>query len=433
MDNDLIVTLDNLGPVTYKGSVQNITRVDLPQGEFMVCETTAAGSVFDVGSIFAIPGSDISRAAVRHHIFSQLHDPATWQRHTPAFREKYGHHADLMALVEEHALGPFRSHGAATHHVGMVERATGRVVRHGFPDPVSPFVLVRRFPVHRPQRVSLLNHHPWDYSVFRKQHHYVVPLENIVRLGITSGSSIYKKSQRLAGEERERYLRELGVADLLPWRMLPAPIVDFTSKYEPEDRALVLQEALHLSGLDGESFKRLFAMIIAGSWLVAEIFAELGLTLWDIKWEVAREGDNLLFVDTIDTDSLRVTGRLLVEGRAHQVHYNKQAMRDYYHIRHPAWIAAIAEAKAEAQQQGVAFKGLLAQGQESGRFPRTPEVDPAFLDLQTRKFKAFLDHVQGRAPVADIREEMTRIAQEEMGYYRDRGDFEAFSRLTCEA
>ena len=37
---------------------------------------------------------------------------------------------------------------------------------------------------------------------------------------------------------------------------------------------------------------------------------KMGLKLWDLKWEFAKDGDDLVFVDTIDTDSFRATSVL---------------------------------------------------------------------------------------------------------------------------
>ena len=49
--------------------------------------------------------------------------------------------------------------------------------------------------------------------------------------------------------------QELGLADPLEaWQYLPKPIVDFTTKFEPEDRAVSKQEAILISGLSADQF-----------------------------------------------------------------------------------------------------------------------------------------------------------------------------------
>ena len=61
----------------YIGSVQRLYNVpDHP--DFLISETTAGGSVFDVGTIFNIEGSDIGRASFRHLVFQELQNPEAW-------------------------------------------------------------------------------------------------------------------------------------------------------------------------------------------------------------------------------------------------------------------------------------------------------------------------------------------------------------------
>src|SRR6187455_1062759 len=63
----------------YVGSVQHLYAVPA-RDDLMVCETTNAGSVFDVGSIFDIPGSDVSRATFRHALYTRMGKPETWAK-----------------------------------------------------------------------------------------------------------------------------------------------------------------------------------------------------------------------------------------------------------------------------------------------------------------------------------------------------------------
>jgi len=62
----------------YTGSVQKL--YDVPgYPELIISETTAGGSVFDVGTIFNIEGSDTGRAAFRHLVFQELQDHVAWK------------------------------------------------------------------------------------------------------------------------------------------------------------------------------------------------------------------------------------------------------------------------------------------------------------------------------------------------------------------
>ncbi len=422
------VDLSALTRPDYPGSVQHL-YFSRESADEMICKTTAGGSVFDVGTIFSIPGSDLSRAAVRQAVFTRLHDADAWRRTAAWLRESYGGRPDFLQFIDAGLLETFQRQGAPTHHLGMIDAASGRVHDRGWPEKPSPYVLVERFNVIKPARLAYGGGHLWDYSVFRDRDRYVVPLENIVRFGVTSASSIHRKFRRMSETERETFLQGLGLESLPSWATFPVPVVDFTTKYEPEDRALTDQEAFYISGLSGGDFLDIARMSLLGSFVVRHFFEELGLTLWDIKWEIAKRGSELVFVDTIDTDSIRVTRTIGDRAGPVYVHFNKQAMRDYYQILHPDWTGALKAAKSEAADRGAAFNEILAAGQRDGRYPATPVVDETFLAIQARKFEVLLNHLLTAADRADTAAGIETIAREELAYYRQMGRFEAFFEL----
>ncbi|MEZ5386651.1 MAG: phosphoribosylaminoimidazolesuccinocarboxamide synthase [Prosthecobacter sp.] len=408
-----------LGDPVYRGSVQNLYAVPDHPG-FVVCETTPAGSVFDVGSIFNIEGNDLNRAIFRHAMYSRLAKPETWRRVKAAIE------AASMdpAWRDELLAGPLETmleRGASTHHIGMADAKTGEIVREGMPVNPSCYNVVRRFPVMHPPLRRLLGAHVFDYAQFHQSATYVVPLEYIVRFGVTSGSSILKKYQSLSDSAKRAYEQELGLSKPMEvWAMLERPIYDLTSKYEPEDRAVSKQEALIMSGLSGEDFLHTIKLAILGGWAVRELLETAGLLLWDLKWEFAVDREELLFVDTIDADSFRGTSFIEVEGRQLVVHFNKQAMRDYYRLVHPDWFAGINEAKLQAQKIGEPFKKVLSEGQATGKWPATPEVDAEFLALQARKTSLIREHVLSERDAADIRADLQATGTAEAEFYRSR-------------
>ncbi|MFM2143390.1 MAG: hypothetical protein RLZZ476_1934, partial [Verrucomicrobiota bacterium] len=400
---------------------------------YVVCETTEAGSVFDVGSIFKIEGNDLNRAAFRHAMYTRLGKPETWHRVKKAIETTPMDESWRQELLR----GPLESmleHGAATHHIGMLDAQSGEVVREGMPANPSCFNVVRRFPVmHPPQRV-LLGAFVFDYAQFHQSATYVVPLEYIVRFGVTSGSSILKKYQSLSESAKRAYEQELGLSKPMGvWEMLERPIYDLTSKYEPEDRAVSKQEALLMSGLGSEAFLNTVKMSILGGWAVRELLESAGLLLWDLKWEFAVDGDELLFVDTIDADSFRGTGFIEVQGRKLVIHYNKQAMRDYYRLVHPDWFAGINDAKKEAQKTGVPFKQMLREGQAAGKWPATPVVDAVFLDLQARKTALIREHVLSLRSAAEIRADLEAAGRAETAFYEQKGLLDALLAMNATA
>jgi phosphoribosylaminoimidazole-succinocarboxamide synthase len=425
------IDIARLGEPLYNGSVQKIYAVPGHAG-FIVCETTQAGSVFDVGSIFDIEGNDLSRAIFRHAIYSCLGKPETWLKVKAAVEAERSLGGDWRTELLSGVLETMMERGASTHHIGMIDAKTGAVVRETMPANPSCFNVVRRFPVMRPPQRVFLGGHVYDYAQFHQSGAYVIPLEYIVRFGITSGSSVLRKYQTLTDAGRKAYEQELGLSGpMRAWEMLGRPVYDLTSKYEPEDRNVTKQEAVMMSGIAATAFLDTVKMAILGGWAVRTILDEIGLTLWDLKWEFAVDGDDLFFVDTIDTDSFRATGFLETGGKKLVLHYNKQAMRDYYKIVHADWFAGVNEAKKEAQKTGAPFKEILKAGQSAGKWPDTPVVAPDFLALQGEKTRLIREHVLGGSDSKTIKEKLLACGVAEVEFYRQRGHFEDYAKANA--
>jgi phosphoribosylaminoimidazole-succinocarboxamide synthase len=422
-----------LGKPIYVGSVQHLYAVP-GREDLMVCETTNAGSVFDVGSIFDIPGSDVARATFRHALYSRMARPDTWAK----VRDAIVADANLPAAFKDDIQkGPLESmlrEGARTHHIGMLDAQTGEICSTGTPKNPSVFNVVRRFPVMKPVQKTFLGTYVYDYAMFHQASTYVIPLECIVRFGITGGSSVLKKYATLTDSGKRAYESELGLSKPMEaWQFLEKPIFDLTSKHEPEDRNVSKQEALLMSGLEAEAFVSVIKMTILGAWAVRQLLDEIGLLLWDIKWEFAVDNGDFFYVDTIDTDSFRATSFLETEGKKLVLHYNKQAMRDYYKIAHADWFNGVNDAKKEANKSGVPFKQVLKEGQAAGKWPNTPVVDPEFLDLQAKKMNLIRQHVLGEADGATVKAGLKDVGVAEVGYYQKRGLFAEYAKANAVA
>jgi phosphoribosylaminoimidazole-succinocarboxamide synthase len=409
------------GEPIYRGSVQNLYAVpDHPA--FIICETTPAGSVFDVGSIFNIEGNDLNRAIFRHAMYARLGQQDTWRRVKARIEADTAMPADWKRNLLTGPLETMLEGGARTHHVGMMDASTGDICKSGLPAHPSHCNIVRRFPVMKPPQRELLGNFVFDYTQFHQSDTYVVPLEYIVRFGITSGSSIFKKYERLDESGRRAFEQELGMdGPMRAWQMLNRPIFDLTSKYEPEDRAVSKQEAMLMSGLSAQFFLDTIKMALLGGWAVREVLEDVGLQLWDLKWEFAVDREDLFFVDTIDPDSFRATSVVQADGRGLIVHYNKQAMRDYYKLVHPAWFAGINTAKHDAAKIGRPFKEVLRAGQAEAKYPPTPDVAPDFLAIQAEKGRLIREHITGAGDDASIRRGLVKAGEEEAAFYRGRG------------
>jgi phosphoribosylaminoimidazole-succinocarboxamide synthase len=413
---------------SYVGSVQKLYDVH-GHPDLIISETTAGGSVFDVGTIFNIEGSDIGRAGFRHLVFQELQSPDAWR----VVSKRISGESSLIdkdkSGVVKKVLDEFCTKGAPTHHVGMVDRESGKVFSSGFPPTLSNLTLIKKYEVIKPDLKKVLGWHFYDYKKYHGKGGNVIPLEYIVRLGVTSGSSILRKFNRLGDSDKKAFLRDLGVESLNPWTRFDPPIVDLTTKYEPEDRNLSRQEASLISCVDGDTFSRSMIMAALGAYLLQQIFKKMGLSLWDLKWEIARDRDDLVFVDTIDTDSVRVTYNLEKDGKAYFVHFNKQAMRDYYKIMQGDWLNAVNESKKIAAQTGRPFTEILSEGQKKKEYPANPVIEEKFLDIQKRKFEMIQDFIQNKGK--NLQKEAERIAQSELEYYRDAGKKEEFEALNA--
>jgi phosphoribosylaminoimidazole-succinocarboxamide synthase len=336
----------------------------------------------------------------------------------------------MKEILLEGTIDKLTSVGGVTHHCGMVDAKTGEVSHEGLPENESALNIVRRFKIEKPDPDKFLKHSFYDYSKFNDLDRNVVPLECIVRFGITSGSSVFRKYLKLSDSDKRKFELELGASGpLTAWEYLTTPIVDFTSKYEPEDRAVTKQEAHNMSGLDGEAFAELGKLAILGGWAVRVMVEKMGLQLWDLKWEFARDGDDLVFVDTIDTDSFRATSILEDDDDRIVIHYNKQAMRDYYKISHSDWLNSINEAKEQGRAEGVPFVEILRAKQESGDAPKDPVVDETFLAIQVDKMNLIKDCILGRRESDEVAAALEDCGKREVGFYTENGHRDALKEL----
>ena len=99
------------------------------------------------------------------------------------------------------------------------------------------------------------------------------------------------------------------------------------------------------------------------------------------------------------------------------IHYNKQAMRDYYKIAHAEWLGAVGEAKNDARVEGVPFVDLLRSRQASGDVPEDPEVDGDFLSIQVEKMNLIKDCILGRKDGADVTQALEDCGRREVAFY----------------
>jgi len=417
------------GDPDVRGSVQEMYR--LPDGDRLLARSLDGGSVFDVGQFFRIPGSGAARNTLRHQVYVELGDPATWQAlGAEELGAVFQRGEDVDRLLGSEALTELRVHGARTHHLGLVDPRTGRVAA-GRDAAASDVVLIREFPVVKPSRERLVSEHVYDYVDYLRAPSKVMALEHIVRLGVPGGSSLLDRHRRLvaAGDEAAAtaFVTALGLAGTLePWTALPSPSVEWTTKYEDHDRPLSRQEAALLGGVHVATLAKLVDLLLLATTAVTTLFRRAGLRLWDLKWEVADDGGAPVLVDTMDHDSARITAPGELEGVRFHVHFNKQAVRDYYRILHPDWHQALDDAKQRSvhDERGRGFIDIYRDGVAEGRYPATRELDPAFAGLQGEKYWYVTEASAGAAD----RSRSADLAVREARFYDAAGAADAFLR-----
>ncbi len=425
----------------YRGSVQDLYRLRLDGLCCLLCRTSESGSVFDVGTFFSVPGSDITRTAVRHDLYVRLMDPGAWAGLDPASLTQCLGTGEYRDLVLGHpAYQRVRCEGARTHHLGIVDTQTGEVLPTGFPPSPSPLVLVEEYPVHKPVRFTLLGRAAWNYARYFRARAKILGLEHVFRLGAPGGSSLLARYESIAtqhgSEAANDFVRSLGLREPpTPWRYFEHAIYDCAAKYESYDRHLDWQETVHLADLSPQRFTEAFVILSLCTAMTYAFFKERGFDLWDLKWELAATKDSLVVVDTIDPDSIRLTAHTHQRGRPFYIHFNKQAVRDYFRILHPEWYRALNESKrrSSVDPQGRGFMTIYRQGVAAGEFPDIPPLHPEFAELQARKYELVARRTRTGQPLhpaaGDLEEAMTR----ELAFYEARGKLDAFAALNASA
>jgi phosphoribosylaminoimidazole-succinocarboxamide synthase len=185
----------------------------------------------------------------------------------------------------------------------------------------------------------------YDYSFFEANRgrlgNYLIGLEIIFRNGLPIGSSVFKRlaearadpDQRAARRRIRRLLAELGLRrEPEPGDLLSRPVMSFTTKLEPGDRALSEDQAFRLSGLRRSDFQELKRLALRANEIVSELAGRAGFLHYDGKIEAAWER-GLVLCDVIGTFD---ENRFAWQGQ--QV--SKELLRQWYKRHQPEFVEA---------------------------------------------------------------------------------------------
>jgi phosphoribosylaminoimidazole-succinocarboxamide synthase len=180
----------------------------------------------------------------------------------------------------------------------------------------------------------------YDYEHYHDEagENYLIPLEIVFRNRVPVGSSLRRRTDPA----------DHGL-DLTAWPDEPVTlddsVVEFSTKYEKQDRYLSRAEADEIAGLaaldDLESVARDVNRI------VTERAEQAGLTHQDGKIECLYYEGEIRVADVVGTFD---ENRFSFEGQQ----LSKEVLRQYHKRTQPEWVEAVSEAKSEATEAGEA-------------------------------------------------------------------------------
>jgi len=224
----------------------------------------------------------------------------------------------------------------------------------------------------------------YDYDAYHDAagRNYLIPLEIVFRNRVGVGSSLRSRTDPA----------DHGLEfDSWPDRPvdLDEPIVEFSTKYEEQDRYLGAEEAEHIAGT--ADLDRLEELALAVDHVVTDHAAEADLVHEDGKIECLYHEGEIRVADVVGTFD---ENRFSYDGQ--QV--SKEVIRQYHKRTQPEWVAAVSDAKEQATAEGIAdWKSLCAESPE----PLEASVIGAARDLYCAGTNAYVGGEAFDAPSLD--------------------------------
>ncbi len=224
----------------------------------------------------------------------------------------------------------------------------------------------------------------YDYDAYHEAagENYLIPLEIVFRNTVPVGSSL----------RRRRDPGEFGL-DYEKWPDeavdLPDPVVEFSTKYEEQDRYLDREAADRIAGK--ASVDALEELALAVNHVVTERAADGGFVHEDGKIECLYHRGTIKVADVVGTFD---ENRFSYDGQE----VSKEVVRQYYKRADPEWVAAVGDAKAAADERGVADWRTLC---DVGPDPLPEDVVRAVADMYAAGANAYTGSEWFDAPDVD--------------------------------
>jgi len=224
----------------------------------------------------------------------------------------------------------------------------------------------------------------YDYEAYHAEagENYLIPLEIVFRSRVGTGSSLRRRTDPTDhGLDYDEWPD--GAVEL------DDPIVEFSTKYEEQDRYLDREEAERIAGT--ASLDRLEELALAVDHLVTDTAADADLVHEDGKIECLYYDGQIQVADVVGTFD---ENRFSYDGQ--QV--SKEVIRQYHKRTQPDWVAAVSAAKKRATAESIADWRSLCNKSPA---PLDESVVGAARDLYCAGTNAYIDGNVFDAPALD--------------------------------
>jgi len=221
----------------------------------------------------------------------------------------------------------------------------------------------------------------YDYDAYHAAagENFLIPLEIVFRNTVPVGSSLRRRGAPA----------DYGLA-LDDWPAekidLPEPVVEFSTKYEQQDRYLDRTEAGHIAGIaDIDALESLARSV---NDVITDQAAKTGFTHEDGKIECLYIDGEIRVADvvgTFDENRFSINGRQL----------SKEVIRQYYKREQPDWVDAVSAAKTRVSETDAADWRPLCEGEP---ISLPSHVVDAVADMYTAGANAYTDESWFDAP-----------------------------------
>ncbi|MFW5916937.1 MAG: phosphoribosylaminoimidazolesuccinocarboxamide synthase [Halorubrum sp.] len=185
----------------------------------------------------------------------------------------------------------------------------------------------------------------YDYDAFHEAggDHFLVPLEVVFRNRVPVGSSLRRRA-----EPGDFGLGADSDIDAGEWPDepvdLPEPVVEFSTKYEEQDRYLTRAEADRIAG--AADIDALESLALDVNRVVTERAESVGFAHEDGKIECLYADGELRVADVVGTFD---ENRFSYGGRG----ISKEVVRQWYKANDPAWVESVSEAKSAVAERDI--------------------------------------------------------------------------------